>query len=63
MIAVQSAFRLEMYQNNIFFIFLKLFLISAHQNLKIYIKKFNKKKSRFKKIRFIHYSQTDSISH
>jgi hypothetical protein len=29
--AFQSAFYLEMYQN-IFFIFLKLFLISAHQN-------------------------------
>jgi hypothetical protein len=31
-IAVQNAFHLEIYQNNIFFIFKKLFLISAHQN-------------------------------
>jgi len=28
----QSVFYLEMYQNNIFFIFFKLFLISVHQN-------------------------------
>jgi uncharacterized membrane protein len=32
-VAFQSTFHLEMYQNNIFiFIFLKLFLKSAHQN-------------------------------
>jgi len=31
-ITFQNVFYLEMYQNNIFFIFLKLFLISAHQN-------------------------------
>jgi len=31
-VAFQSAFYLEMHQNNIFFIFKKLFLISAHQN-------------------------------
>ena len=40
-VAFESVFHLEMYQNNIyFFIFLKLFLISAYQNdlktLKIY---------------------------
>jgi hypothetical protein len=39
-IAFQSAFYLEMHQNNIFFILKKLFLISAHQiylkTLKIY---------------------------
>jgi hypothetical protein len=34
MVAVvfQSVFHSEMYQNNIFFIFKKLFFISAHQN-------------------------------
>jgi hypothetical protein len=37
-VAVQNTFRLEMYQNNFFFIFLKLFLISAHQNDLIIIK-------------------------
>jgi len=31
-VAFQSAFHLEIYQNNIFFIFKKLFLTSAHQN-------------------------------
>jgi hypothetical protein len=31
-VAFQSAFHLEMHQNDIFFIFLKLFLISAYQN-------------------------------
>ena len=31
-IAFQSSFRSEMYQNNIFFIFKKLFLILAYQN-------------------------------
>ena len=31
-VAVQSVFRLEIHQNEIFFIFKKLFLISAHQN-------------------------------
>jgi hypothetical protein len=31
-VAFQSVFYLEMHQNNIFFIFKKLFLISAHQN-------------------------------
>jgi hypothetical protein len=31
-VAFQSAFHLEMYQNNIFFIFKKLFLKSGHQN-------------------------------
>jgi hypothetical protein len=32
MIAFQSVFHLEMYQNNIFFISFKLFLISVYQN-------------------------------
>jgi hypothetical protein len=31
-VAFQSVFHSEMYQNNIFFIFKKLFLASAHQN-------------------------------
>jgi hypothetical protein len=31
-VAVQSVFRLEMHQNDIFFIFKKLFLRSTHQN-------------------------------
>jgi hypothetical protein len=31
-VTFQSVFYLEMHQNNIFFIFKKLFLISAHQN-------------------------------
>jgi hypothetical protein len=30
--AFQSTFHLQIYQNNIFFIFLKLFLKSEHQN-------------------------------
>ena len=35
-VAFQSVFHSKMYQNNIFFIFLKSFLTSAHQmNLKI----------------------------
>jgi hypothetical protein len=38
-VAFQSAFRVEMYQNDIFFIFLKLFLRSAHQNNPKYTKK------------------------
>jgi len=44
-----------MYQNNIFFIFKKLFLISAHQNdLKI-LKKFNLKQiKKIKKKSFKH---------
>jgi hypothetical protein len=49
-IAFQSAFYLEMHQNNIFFILKKLFLISAHQiylkTLKIY--QFEAKKKKFK---------------
>jgi len=32
MIAFQNAFHLEVYQNNIFFIFKKIFLKSVHQN-------------------------------
>jgi hypothetical protein len=32
-VAVQSVFRLEMHQNNIFFIFKKLFLILAYQTI------------------------------
>jgi hypothetical protein len=39
-VAFQITFRVKMYANNVFFIFKKLFLISAHQNdmkiLKIY---------------------------
>jgi hypothetical protein len=31
-VAVQSVFRLEMHQNDVFLIFKKLFLRSAHQN-------------------------------
>jgi hypothetical protein len=31
-VVFQSVFHSEMYQNNIFFIFKKLFLTSAHQN-------------------------------
>jgi hypothetical protein len=31
-VAFQSAFYLEMHQNNFFFIFKKLFLISTYQN-------------------------------
>jgi hypothetical protein len=31
-IVFQNTFHLEIYQNNIFFIFKKLFLISVHQN-------------------------------
>jgi len=40
MVAVtfQGIFRAEMYQNDIFFIFLKLFLRSTHQNNPKYIK-------------------------
>jgi hypothetical protein len=42
-VAFQSAFHLEMYQNNIFFYFLKITFISVHQNdLKI-LKKINLK--------------------
>jgi hypothetical protein len=32
MVAVESVFCLEMHQNEVFFIFLKLFLTSAYQN-------------------------------
>jgi len=32
MVAFQSAFRVEIYQNDVFFILKKLFLKSAHQN-------------------------------
>jgi len=41
----QSAFHVEMHQNDIFFILKKLFLKSTHQNNLKYIKKliFNKK--------------------
>jgi hypothetical protein len=60
-VAFQSAFRVEMYQNNIFFIFLKLFLRSAHQNNTKYTKKiiFNKKNNlNFYRIRFAPRFQT-----
>jgi hypothetical protein len=43
-VVFQNIFHSKMYQNNIFFIFKKLFLTSAHQNdLKISKKKFKKK--------------------
>jgi len=46
-ITFENIFCLETYQNNIFFIFKKLFLISAHQNnLKIY-KKIKRKINKF----------------
>ena len=43
MVAVtfQNTFHAEMHQNNIFFIFKKLFLRSMHQNDSKYIKKIN----------------------
>jgi hypothetical protein len=42
-VAVQSIFCLEIHQNNIFFIFKKLFLRSAHQNdIKIIFSKIKK---------------------
>ena len=40
MVVFQNAFHSEKYQNNIFFIFKKLFLISAHQNDLKTIKKY-----------------------
>jgi hypothetical protein len=44
-IAFQSVFHAEMHQNNIFFIFKKLFLRSGNQNDSKHIeKKFRKKK-------------------
>jgi len=45
----QSVFHVEMHQNDIFFIFLKLFLRSTYQNNLKHIKKliFNKKKFEF----------------
>jgi len=43
-VAVQSAFRLEMHQNDIFFLFFKKsFLISAYQNNLKILKKISKK--------------------
>jgi hypothetical protein len=39
-VVFQNAFHSEKYQNNIFFIFKKLFLISAHQNDLKTIKKY-----------------------
>jgi len=45
-VVFQNIFHSKMYQNNIFFIFKKLFLISAHQNdLKISKKNINLKKN------------------
>jgi hypothetical protein len=38
-VAFQNAFHAEMHQNDIFFIFKKLFLRSAHQNNLKHIKK------------------------
>jgi hypothetical protein len=46
-------FYLEMYQNNIFFIFKKLFLISAHQNNLKTPKNINLKQKNKKKIQFL----------
>jgi len=40
-VAFQSVFHAEMHQNDIFFIFLKSFLRSAHQNNPKHIKKIN----------------------
>jgi hypothetical protein len=40
-VAFQSVFHAEMHQNDIFFIFLKSFLRSAHQNDPKHIKKIN----------------------
>jgi hypothetical protein len=58
-VAVQSAFYLEMHQNEVFSFFLKLFLISIQQNdLKIYIFYFKKKKIKFEGTPFAPYSQT-----
>jgi hypothetical protein len=46
-VVIQNVFRLEMHQNDFFFIFKKLFLRSTYQNdLKIY-KKISKKKFEF----------------
>jgi len=49
-VAYQITFYLEMHQNNIFFIFKKLFLISTHQNdlktPKIYQFEANKNKNK-----------------
>jgi hypothetical protein len=49
-VAFQSVFRAEIHQNDIFFIFKKLFLRSAHQNDSKHTKKliFNKKNNFFK---------------
>jgi len=48
MVAFQSAFRVEIYQNDVFFIFKKLFLKSAHQNDSKHTKKNNfSKKNEF----------------
>jgi len=48
--AFQSVFHLEMHQNDIFFIFLKLFLISAYQNDLKTLKNINLKQKKNKKI-------------
>jgi len=63
-VAVQNTFCLKIYQNNIYFIFKKLFLISAHQNdLKTHKNKFSKKIfSKFEGTRFAPRSQTLSKS-
>jgi len=53
-VAFQSAFRVEMYQNDIFFILKKLFLRLTHQNDPKYTKKliFSKKNLNFYGTRF-----------
>jgi hypothetical protein len=48
-VAYQITFYLEMHQNNIFFIFKKLFLISAHQNDREIQKNINLKQKKIKK--------------
>jgi hypothetical protein len=40
-VVFQSTFRAEMHQNDVFFIFKKLFLRSAHQNNSKHTKKIN----------------------
>jgi hypothetical protein len=52
-VVFQSVFYSEMHQNNIFFIFYKLFLTSAHQkHLKTLKKKLSQKKSKFWETQF-----------
>jgi len=59
-VAVQNVFRLEMYQNEVFLFFKKIFLTSAYQNDLKTLKKIHFKKSKFLKTRFTPRSQTHS---